>query len=205
MPPSLLAPWTLTHAHSPAAYNPFSGVSQFEVAVDSSHSVVCGRAYRDWLVDRVEPSEEQTDLADSREPRHDLLSSEMAQVQVHVRVLEGSSFIDLLLDRSAHNVTWCELHGLRRVPFHEAFSLGVDQVAAFASSAFSDEDAVRVQSRRVELDEFHVFQRHACSICDRHSVTRVDHRVGGDAVYPSQRRLSRGSLPLQRSEQVHPS
>jgi len=79
----------------------------------------------------------------------------------------------------ANDVAAGQVLDRRRVTLHEALALAVEQDAALAAHAFGDKDAQLVDARRVELEELHVFQRHAVAQADGRAVARQRMGVGG--------------------------
>src|SRR5207245_1911027 len=62
------------------------------------------------------------------------------------------------------------------------FALGIDEIAALAARAFSDETAGAVNSGRMELDEFHVLQRQAGTQCHRTAIAGLGVGAGAGMV-----------------------
>ena len=85
----------------------------------------------------------------------------------------AAAFEDLQVHAAGYDVAGCEVFGGRGVALHESLALAVEEVAAFSSGAFSDQDlwlllvgesrrgeeksyACAVDPRWVELYELHV-------------------------------------------------
>ena len=83
------------------------------------------------------------------------------QEDVVLLLADAAAFADFDGHRARDDVARGEVLGRRRIALHEAFALGVDQIAAFAARAFGDQAARAVDAGRVELDELHVLQRQA--------------------------------------------
>jgi hypothetical protein len=62
---------------------------------------------------------------------------------------------------------------------HEALEVAIEQVSSVATAALGHEDAARRETRRVELDGFHVSQRYAGAQRDGGSGSFVDGCIGG--------------------------
>ena len=77
-----------------------------------------------------------------------------------------------------HHVTRSQILGVRRVALHETLAIAVEQNAAFAAHAFGDQHARAGHAGRVELPEFHVFQRNAGANGHAQAITGVDEGVG---------------------------
>jgi hypothetical protein len=84
----------------------------------------------------------------------------VAQVEEH-RAGHVTSCLDLGRLRAGDDVARRELERVRRVPRHEALAVPVDEIAAFPTACLGDQDAARIQRRRMELHELHVLERNA--------------------------------------------
>ena len=112
-----------------------------------------------------------------------LLGAEVPQVEVHVvRAADAAALVDLGGDGAGGDVARGQLHGLGRVPGHEALALAVDEVAALAAAGLAHEDVRGEQARGVELDELHVLHGHAGVVGHRRPAAGADDGVGGVAV-----------------------
>ena len=154
------------------------------VGRDAAHVVVGARPDRDRVVDRVDAGERHRELARAREPREDPLGAEMAQVEEH-RAVDATTGLDLGRLRARDDVARRELERVRRVARHEALAVAVDEEAALAAAALGDEDAARIERRRVELHELHVLERKPGVQRHRHAVAVAGVRVRRRAVDPA--------------------
>ena len=129
------------------------------------------------LLRQVDAQEVHGHLIDVLKALVNLLPPKVAQVQENAAV-QASAFVDLRLLRTGDHVTRGQLHHVGGVPFHEALSVGVDQVCAFAAGGLGDEHAVALERGGVVLDHLHVHQRRPGSIGERHPVAGADQGVG---------------------------
>jgi hypothetical protein len=60
---------------------------------------------------------------------------------------------DFKIHGTRDDVPGCEVFADRGIALHEAFSFGVEQVAAFAAGAFCNEDLVKVSVKPFEMLE----------------------------------------------------
>ncbi len=85
------------------------------------------------------------------------------QVDVVLLLADAAALADLDRHRARDDVAGGEVLGGGRVTLHEAFALGIDEIAAFAAGALGDEAARAVDAGRVKLDEFHVLHWETCA------------------------------------------
>ena len=77
------------------------------------------------------------------------------------------------------HVTRRKVFHTRRVALHEPLTAGIGEVTALPACAFSDQAAGTINARGVELDEFHILQRQACT--QHHGVAVAGAGVGRGA------------------------
>ena len=70
-----------------------------------------------------------------------------------------------------------------RVALHEAFAIRISQDGALAAGGLAEQDAKPVETRRVELEELHVFERQATPVDDAGAVAGQRVRIGRDLVH----------------------
>ena len=87
---------------------------------------------------------------------------------------------DFFKDKTRNHVTRRQFFHARRMAFHKALALGVEQNATFAACRFGNQNAFFVNARRMELEKFHVFQRNPAPPCHRHKVACQRVRVRSD-------------------------
>src|SRR5208282_3333233 len=85
------------------------------------------------------------------------LRIEMVEVQedVILELADAAAFPYLHGHRAADDVARGEVLGRGGVALHEALAGGIDEIAALAARALSDQAARPVDAGRVELDELH--------------------------------------------------
>src|SRR6266436_2102989 len=71
-----------------------------------------------------------------------------------------------------------QLHLVRDISLEEAFSILVQQVAAFASCRFRDQNSGVREQRGMVLDHLHILQRYSGAIGEGHSVACLYPSVG---------------------------
>ena len=119
-----------------------------------------GRQDRDGLLGHVDAGEDPGALGDARQALGQDLGIQVVEVQVDVILVRThpASLADLDGHGPADHVPGRQvLHG-GRIALHEAFTLGIGQVAALAPGALGDQAAGAVDTGGVELDELHVLQ-----------------------------------------------
>ncbi len=151
------------------------------VGGNAAHVVVGARPDGDRVVDRIDAGERHRQLTRSREPREDALGAEVAQIEQHGSV-DATTALDLRRLRARDDIAGRELERVRRVARHEPLAVAVDEEAALAAAALRDEDAARVERRRVELHELHVLQRKTGVERHRHAVAVAGVRVRRRAI-----------------------
>ncbi|CAD6563468.1 hypothetical protein LMG24235_08715 [Paraburkholderia sabiae] len=151
-----------------------------DVRRNAAHLVVDGRHDGDRLLDAVDVRELQRDFADRRQTLHDRLGADVRQVEQHVVLVrtDAAAFLDFLVHRARDEVARRQILQRRCIALHEALAVRVAQNAALAAHAFRDQHAGTGDARRVELPEFHVFERDACACSHAEAVARVDERIG---------------------------
>ena len=151
------------------------------VHVNATHVVVRARPDRDGLLDRVGAGEGDGQLADLRQPLHDAVAAQVAQVEQHAAV-DPAALHDLRGLGAGHHVTGCQLELVGGVLAHEALPVLVQEVAALSAGTFRHEHAVRGERGGVELHELHVLERHALAEGQAHGVAGRSVRVRRRAV-----------------------
>src|SRR6266851_8689107 len=104
----------------------------------------------------------------------------MFEMQQHVVALWSAAvaLADLDLNRPTDYVPRREVLGGRRIALHETLALAIRQIAALAAGTLGDQAAGTIDAGRVELDEFHVLQRHPGAQRHRVAVAGANMRLG---------------------------
>src|SRR5579859_6653325 len=101
--------------------------------------------------------------------------------------VDRSSFFEFLDECLRQPVARPQFHASQhrfRLGFAEvvvlqiAVSILVDEISAFGTRSFGDENAGKRKSGGMVLDKFHVFQRTTGAIYQRHAVAGLDGSVG---------------------------
>ena len=148
-----------------------------DVGLDAAHLVVHSGTYGDRLVRHVGVGEVDAKLAYLAQLLVDERLFEVSYVEEYAPV-DASALVDLGLLGPRHHVARRKLLHRGRVPLHESFTGGVQQVSALASRGLRQERAVRLQGSRVVLHHLHVHERRSHLIGERHAVTGADQGVG---------------------------
>ena len=121
--------------------------SSVNVGMDATHKIVSSRPNGDWLVNRVDEVEPHRDLSNHRQPFVDFIDAKVAQVNVNIVKAIGSGKSSTLFDFSylgaGDNVSGSYLYLGWSVLFHESFAFAVEQVAAFTTCCFCNQDTRR--------------------------------------------------------------
>ena len=146
---------------------------------------------RDRLPDWIDPHVAPRQLAHKGQLLVDLRFAEVAEVEMNVltvAALEATTRLEFLHDGARHHVARSELGSVAHavVVFdQEALVGGVPEVASLAARRLGHEYARARQSRRMVLNELHVFQPNASAIGERHAVARLHRRVRRKGEYLS--------------------
>lgn len=102
---------------------------------NTAHVVVNGGQDGDGLLGDIDTSEDGSGLRDTRQTLMENISGEMAELEVDVILLRTNT--TTLADFDGHgtrdNVTGSKILGSRSITFHEAFTLGVQEVSSLTS------------------------------------------------------------------------
>ena len=146
------------------------------IGFHAAHLVVGAGSYGNGGFDRIESSKLHRQFSDLWESFEDAAAAEMPKIQQDTAI-DPSSFLNFLTDGQGDSGAGRQLHLLRRVPFHEPLSKRVQEIGAFASGAFRDQDPGILQCGWVKLHELHVFQRQPCLIGQGHAIAGIDNGV----------------------------
>ncbi len=125
-----------------ASLDPFN--LQRALDIDTSHTVVRDRLDRYECGSGIDPFMELAQMYLLGEELHQLLNSEMSDIQ---KDLFATDY--LLINRPRYDIS-------RQEFIHEAFAFAVEQVSPLSSSAFRDEDGRIFERRGVKLDKFYI-------------------------------------------------
>lgn len=115
------------------------------------------------------------------------------------RTITTAAFTDFDHDGTRHHVTARQVFGVRRITFHKAFAMFVQQITAFTTATFGDQYARTGNTGRVELPHFHILYRYACTDSHADTVASVNVGVGGGLINtpcPASRQHCRASFKV---------
>ena len=147
---------------------------------DAAHLVVTGRHDRQRFLQAIDTGKLDTDFVDARQALHDGGRIEVGDVKQDVVLVDAAAatFLDFRCHGAGDHVTRRQILGVWCVALHEAFLAGITQDAAFAAHTFGNQHARTGHTGRVELPEFHVFERDAGTRRHTQAVTGIDEGIG---------------------------
>ena len=127
----------------------------------TAHHVVAGGHDGNRLLDRINVGKFDRDFAYPRQALVDRVGPEVIELEQHVIFFRPhtAAFFDFLIHGARHHVAAGQVLHVGRIALHEALTVAVDEVAAFATYALGDQHARTGHTGRVKLPEFHVLQR----------------------------------------------
>src|SRR2546425_4425405 len=152
-----------------------------DVGVYSAHLIVLTGSDGNGLVGWVYPDISLSQLFHERQFLLDYFFAEMCQVKVDIASVgsfESSSRVNLTHLGPGQDVSGSKFHFSRNIPFQETFAVLVQQVAAFASCRFRDQNSGVREKRGMVLDHLHILQRYSGAIGEGHSVACLYPSVG---------------------------
>jgi len=128
---------------------------------DAAHIVVDGGQDRDRLATDIDAGEYLGRFGDTGQAFVEDRRIEMVEVEEDVVVppADAPAFADLDGHGPRNDIAGGEILGVGGVALHEAFAIGVGQIATLAAGTLGDQTAGTVNAGRVELDELHVLER----------------------------------------------
>ena len=157
---------------------------------NSTHRIVHRRTDGDGRDHRIHAHKGLGDFGDQRQAFENLFFAKVAQIEMHCGSLgcvEGASLLLLLPERLRQAVPRPQFHSLRPRPrikrpktviLQVAVTVLVEQNAALAAAAFSDQNAGARQRGGMPLHEFHVTQRRAVAVSHAHAFAGDNAGVG---------------------------
>ena len=143
-----------------------------------------GGHHRHRLARDVHIGEVQADFVHRRQTLQNGFGAQVIHLHQDVILVRAAAaaFLDLLVHRARDEVARSQILERGRIALHEAFAFAIEQDRAFAAAAFSQEHARVVDAGGVELPEFHILQRNACTRRHAQAVARIDEGIGGRMV-----------------------
>ena len=131
--------------------------------MEPSHVVVHGRQHGDRFLVHIDTGEDMCRFRNARQAFGDDVVVQVIQVQEDVVgvLADATTFPDLHGHGAGNDVPAGQVLGGRGIALHEAFTLRIDQVAAFATHAFGDQAARTIDAGGMELHELQILQRQA--------------------------------------------
>ena len=136
-------------------------------------------------MDHVDASQVNSDLPDLAELFQDQGFTQMAAVQQDAAVYAVARG-DLGVLGPGDHVPRRQLHHVGSILLHEALSVLIQQIGAFASGGLGHQDPVAGQGGRMVLDHLHVHQTSAGVVGQGHAVAGDNQRVGAGLEDPAQ-------------------
>src|SRR5258706_10410247 len=132
-----------------------------DIRRNAAHDIMYGRYHWDWLLMRVDTSENARRLHDTRQTLSEDIRRQVLQMQVDVVLFLADPAPLADLDRlgAADHVARGEILLARRIFGHEPLALAIGEIAALAAGALGDQNTYAIDTGRGELDELHVLQR----------------------------------------------
>ena len=155
-----------------------------DVGGDAAHHVVAGGHHGDGFSDRVHMGEGAREFENPRQTGVEHVRTEVVELEQYVILVgpHASAFEQFQDHGASHHVAAGQVLRRGGVALHEAFAVGVDEIAALAPASFRHEHARAVDAGGVELPHLDVLHRHADAQRHAHAVARVHQRVGGAGV-----------------------
>ena len=91
----------------------------------------------------------------------------------------ASTFVDFHRHCTGNYVARSQVFYGWRIAFHKAFAVGIQQNTTLTAYAFGNQHACTCHAGRVELPEFHIFQRNACTGANAQTVASIHIGIGG--------------------------
>ena len=91
----------------------------------------------------------------------------------------AATFVDFHRHRTGNHVARSQIFYGRRIAFHKTFAVCIQQNTALTAYAFGNQHARTCHAGRVELPEFHIFQRNARTGANAQTVAGIHIGIGG--------------------------
>ena len=147
---------------------------------NATHHVVGSRHDRNRVFNRVDTGKLNGNLADARQFFHNFFCTDMVDFQQYVVFVftATATFVDFHCHCTGNHVTGSQVFYGWGITFHKAFAVGVQQNTAFTAHTLGNQHARTGYTSRVELPEFHVFQRNTCTGTNTQTITGIHIGIG---------------------------
>ena len=126
----------------------------------------------------IDPCKVDGDLANSGKSIHDLLSSQMSEIEMDIFSFKTPALIDLGLNASGDNVPGTKFHELWGIAFHKTFPLRIEEISSFSSGCLRDQDICSIKAGGMELDKFHILEGNTRLVGQITAAARIDDGIG---------------------------
>ena len=150
------------------------------VGRNTAHHVVGSRHNRNRVFNRVNTGKLDGNLADARQFFHNFFCADMVNFQQYVVFVftTAATFVDFHSHRTGNHVTGSQIFYGWSVTFHKAFAIGIQQNTTLTAHTLGDQYTSTGYTSRVELPEFHVFQRNTCTGTNTQTITGIHISIG---------------------------
>ena len=150
------------------------------VGRDTAHHVVGSRHNGNRVFNRVDTGKLNGNLADTWQFFHNFFCADMVDFQQNVVFVftAATTLINFHRHRTGNYVARGQVFYGWRIAFHKAFAVSIQQNTALTAYAFGNQHACTCHAGRVELPEFHIFQRNACTGANTQTVAGIHIGIG---------------------------
>ena len=148
-----------------------------EVTGNAAHVVMDGRRNRQRFAGQIDTGEDLSAFGNARQALGQDGRIDMVEMEENVVLFRAhtAAFTHFERHRTADDVARRQILRARGVAFHEPLTFGVGQITALPACAFGDQYAGTVNTRGMELYEFHILQGQASA--KHHAATVTGARV----------------------------
>ena len=151
------------------------------VGRNTAHHVVGSRHNGNRVFNRVDTGKLDGNLADARQFFHNFFGTDMVDFQQYMVFVftAAATFVDFHRHCAGNHVARSQVFYGRRIAFHKAFAVGIQQNTALTAYAFGNQHACTCHAGRVELPKLHIFQRNARTGANAQTVAGIHIGIGG--------------------------
>ena len=150
------------------------------VGRNTAHHVVSGRNHWNWVFDWIHASKVNRNFTNARQFFHDFVGAQVIHFEQYVVFVftATTAFVDFHCHCTRNHVTRSQVFYCGCITLHEAFAIAVEQNTTLTAHTFSNQHARTCHTCWVELPEFHVFQRNACTRRHTQAITCIHKGIG---------------------------